>query len=118
MARNNCRRHNNNAATLDEKYLFGNLEGAAFARVRGPQRRLRRLEEQAGARLVAAGGSRAHFRFRSDLMCKILRVFLLLHFPSRANGLPLAEPHHDAERADVLRGVRARGGRAAGGVAG
>jgi hypothetical protein len=51
-------------------------------------------------------------------MCKILRVFLLLHFPARANGLPLAEPHHDAERADVLRGVRARGGRAAGGVAG
>ncbi len=118
MARENCRRHNNNAATLHEKYLFGNLEGAAFAWVCGPQRRLRRLEEQAGARLVAAGSSPAHFRFRLDLMCKILRVFLLLHFPSRADGLPLAEPHHDAERADVLRGVWARGGRAAGGVAG
>jgi hypothetical protein len=49
--------------SIEEKYLFGNLEGAAFAWVCGPQRRLRRLKEQAGARLVAAGGSRAHFRF-------------------------------------------------------
>jgi hypothetical protein len=51
-------------------------------------------------------------------MRKILRVFLLLYFPSRVDGLPLAEPYHDAERADMLRGVWARGDKAARGVAG
>jgi hypothetical protein len=79
------RRHKTKGSNKTQN-LFGNLERTSFAWVCASLKRFRRLEMQTGAELVAACCSGTNFGSRLDLMGKVQRVFLLLHFAPRVDG--------------------------------